>query len=308
MMKNEYSPIVLFVYNRPDHTRKTIEALKANVLANESDLIVFSDAPRSEAHAGNVREVRKYVKEVVGFRSVTVIERETNFGLARSIIDGVTAIVNRYGRIIVLEDDMVTSPYFLTYMNEALEYYELEDSVISIHGYCYPINGLPETFFLKGADCWGWGTWKRGWDLFEEDGRKLLSQIEQRGLSYRFDLFGTYGYSKMLRDQIKGKNSSWAVRWYASALLAEKLTLYPGQSLVSNIGSDGSGTHRGVDSNMDVILCNRPIKIGEVEVAESMTALSQWHQFLRNTSNPKWFGRIKNRISQILTRYRNLDH
>ena len=301
-----FAPIVLFVYNRPEHARRTVEALKNNMLAKESDLIVYSDAPRVQTHAGRVREVRDYVRQIEGFKSVSVIERETNFGLARSVIDGVTEIVEKYGRIIVLEDDMVTSRYFLTYMNDALEYYENEDSVISIHGYCYPISGLPETFFLKVADCWGWGTWKRGWDLFEADGRKLLAQLEQKELLNRFDLFGAYGYSKMLKDQIEGKNSSWAVRWYASALLADKLTLYPGQSLVSNIGSDGSGTHYGIGGRMDVILCDRPIKIGEAEVSENMRALGKWQDFLGRAGDPGWFGRIKNKISQKLILHRNL--
>jgi hypothetical protein len=300
------APIVLFVYNRPEHARRTVEALKNNTLAQESDLIVYSDAPRVQTHVRRVSEVRNYVRQIEGFKSVSVIERKTNLGLARSVIDGVTEIVEKYGRVIVLEDDMVTSRYFLTYMNDALEYYENEDSVISIHGYCYPIDGLPETFFLKVADCWGWGTWKRGWDLFESDGCKLLEQLEQKELLNRFDLFGAYDYSKMLRDQIEGKNSSWAIRWYASALLADKLTLYPAQSLVSNIGSDGSGTHFGIGDCMDVILCDRPIKIGNAEVSENMFALKQWQHFLGRAANPGWFGRIKSKIRQKLMQLRNL--
>ena len=155
MHAKEVTPIALFVYNRLGHTQRTIEALKKNILAEDSDLIVFSDAQKSEAEADAVCEVRKFIREIDGFKSVSLVEREVNLGLARSIIDGVTTIVSKYGRIIVLEDDMVTSQYFLTYMNEALEKYADDDRVVSIHGYVYPVKqSLPEAFFLPGADCW----------------------------------------------------------------------------------------------------------------------------------------------------------
>jgi len=300
------APVALFVYNRPDHTRRTVEALKQNILSEESDLIVFSDAPRSEAQAEKVREVRDYLRTVSGFKSVSIVERTENLGLAESIIAGVSEVVNEYGKLIVMEDDLVTSPFFLRYMNDALEYYENEDRVISIHGYCYPISGLPETFFLKGADCWSWGTWKRGWDLFEADGRKLLEQLEQKGLLNRFDFFGTYGYSQMLRDQIEGKNSSWAVRWYASALLKDKLTLYPGQSLVFQIGTDGSGTNCGVESFMDVVLCDRPVIVGAANVSENLLALEQFQHFFSKLK-PSWSARIKRRTGQILKYFCNFN-
>ena len=154
------APVVLFVYNRPSHTRGTVEALQKNLLARESGLFVFADAPKSDEQAESVHEVRQYIRQIGGFKSVAIVEREFNLGLARSIIDGVTAIVNKYGRIIVLEDDMVTSPYFLTYMNEALEKYADDERVASSNGYVYPVDQpLPEAFFLPGADCWGWATW-----------------------------------------------------------------------------------------------------------------------------------------------------
>jgi len=162
------APIVLFVYNRPWHMRQTIEALQKNELAEVSELFIFSDGPKSEADKEKVLEVREYIKTIPGFKSVTLIKRERNIGLAQSIITGVTDVINRYGRIIVLEDDMVTSPYFLKFMNEALEFYKDAEKVVCVHGYIYPIEAkLPETFFLRGADCWGWATWKRGWDLFD---------------------------------------------------------------------------------------------------------------------------------------------
>lgn len=276
------APVTLFVYNRPDHTRRTVEALRANVLANESDLIIFSDAPKSEAQAGNVREVRKYIREIAGFRSLTVIERETNYGLARSMIDGVAAILNKYGRIIVLEDDMVTSPYFLTYMNEALEKYADNDRVVSIHGYVYPVEQpLPEAFFLPGADCWGWATWSRGWACFNSDGQFLLDELKRRKLMHSFDFNGTYAFSKMLKGQIKGTNDSWAVRWYASAFLAGKLTLYPGRSLVRNIGNDNSGTHCGESADWDAKLSQTPIDLNNVGIEPSQEGRQAFENFFR---------------------------
>ena len=277
---NELAPIVLFVYNRQDHTQRTIEALKKNKLANESDLIIFSDAPKSQVQADKVSEVRGYIRQIEGFKSVTVIERETNLGLARSIIDGVTTIVGQYGRIIVLEDDLVTSPYFLTYMNEALEKYKDDDQVVSIHGYLYPVvQPLPEAFFLPGADCWGWATWSRGWACFNSDGQLLLDELKCRKLVQKFDFNGAYAYSKMLEGQIKGTNDSWAIRWYASAFLAGKLTLYPGRSLVHNIGNDDSGTHCGDTKCLDSKLSDIPISLCNILVQISETGRLAFEQF-----------------------------
>lgn len=276
------APVTLFVYNRPDHTRRTVEALKKNILANESDLIVYSDAPKSEAQAANVQEVRKYIREIEGFKSLTVIERDTNFGLARSIIDGVTATVNKYRRIVVLEDDMVTSPYFLTYMNEALEKYADDDRVVSIHGYVYPVvQTLPEAFLLPGADCWGWATWSRGWACFNADGQFLLDELKRRKLIRSFDFNGAYPFSKMLEGQIKGTNDSWAVRWYASAFLAGKLTLYPGRSLVHNIGNDNSGTHCGESAGLDAQLSNTPINFSNICIEPSQEGRQAFEGFFR---------------------------
>lgn len=275
-------PIALFVYNRPYHTRRTIEALKQNILVEESDLIVFSDAPKSEAQSQKVEEVRQYIRRIDGFKSVKVVEREKNLGLARSIIDGVTTIVNKYGRIIVLEDDMVTSQYFLTYMNEALEKYADDDRVVSIHGYVYPVKqSLPEAFLLPGADCWGWATWNRGWACFNSDGKFLLDELKRRKLISAFDYNGAYPFSKMLEGQIKGENDSWAVRWHASAFLADKLTLYPGRSLVHNIGNDNSGTHCGESAGMDVNLSSTAISLNNLKSVPSQEGRKAFEDFFR---------------------------
>lgn len=241
------APIVLFVYNRLNHTSQTIEALKKNDLAVDSHLYIFSDGAKNKQDSEKVEDVRKYIAKVKGFKKITIIKRSDNWGLSKSIIDGVTQIVNKYGRVIVLEDDLVTSKYFLKYMNEALDLYFNNEKVISIHGYFYPIENIeqfPETFFIRGADCWGWATWKRGWDLFEPSGQKLLDSIKAKGLQKDANFNNSYNYVGMLKDQINDKNDSWAVRWYISAFLKDKLTLYPKVSFVKNIGNDGTGTHK----------------------------------------------------------------
>jgi len=282
------SPIVVFTYSRLWHTQQTILALQNNELAGDSDLFIYSDGPQqSQDSVSKVREVRDYICTVEGFRSVTIIEREKNYGLAKSIIDGVSEIVNRFGHVIVLEDDMITSPYFLRYMNEALNLYENEERIISIHGYVYPVKAkLPETFFLKGADCWGWATWKRGWDLFESDGTKLLLGLRSNSLERRFNFNGTYGYMRMLKNQVAGKNDSWAVRWYASALLNDKLTLYPGVSLVQNIGTDSSGIHCSATDVFNAQMSSAPIHLEHLTPEENGRCLEIMQEYFRSISLP----------------------
>lgn len=278
------APISLFVYNRLGHTRRTVEALQKNVLASKSDLIVFSDGPTSEVQFEEVQKVRQYIRQIDGFKSVTIVEQENNRGLACSIIDGVTHVCNKYGRVVVLEDDLVTSPYFLKYMNEGLEKYQDEQRVISIHAYIYPTEQtLPETFFLKGADCWGWATWKRGWQLFDPDGQKLLDELKRRKLTHQFDFDKSYPYTKMLQNQIAGKNNSWAIRWYASAFLQDKLTLYPGRSLVHNIGLDGSGTHCSAAGDFYNKITGSPISVDEVTIDDNVFVRQSITNFHKQT-------------------------
>jgi hypothetical protein len=165
-------------------------------------------------------------------------------------------------------------------MNEALDYYEADDRVVSIHGYVYPtLLPLPETFFLRGADCWGWATWRRGWALFNPNGSELLAGLRTLGLTREFDFDGAFQYTSMLRDQISGANNSWAIRWYASAFLANKLTLYPGRSLVINIGTDASGTHCGSTDTFDVSSSTSPLRIGGVPVADSPQGRAAFTEF-----------------------------
>ncbi len=269
------APIALFVYNRPSHTKLTVNALANNVYAKDSDLIVFSDGAKLDSDRKLVDEVRDFIRTIHSFKTVRIVESEVNKGLAKSIIDGVTEVLEASEKIIVLEDDLVTSSHFLQYMNEGLDLYQSEEKVISIHAYMYPVKEeLSETFFMRGADCWGWATWKKKWILFEPDGAKLLRQLESQNLIREFNFNGSYPYVRMLKDQIKGKNNSWAIRWYASAFLANGVTLYPGTSLVQNIGHDGSGVH-SLKSNQNeylVKLSIRKVQLESIEIVENIAA------------------------------------
>ena len=243
---NTNAPILLFVYNRPAHTRRLVESLLRNAEAAGSSLFIYSDAPRDESVRPAVDEVRRYVRSIRGFDRVEVVERTENWGLARSIIDGVSTALQRFDRVIVLEDDLVLSPYFLRFMNEALETYKDEPRVGHIQACDFTqAPSLPDTFLIKWTGSWGWATWRRAWKHFNPDGQALLDELERRRLTHTFDFDGAYRYTRMLRRQVEGKNNSWAIRWNASLFLADILSLNVGRSLVQNTGFDGSGTHCG---------------------------------------------------------------
>ena len=245
-MTNTYAPILLFVYNRPEHVRRNIQALLKNELAAESELFIYSDAAKDETSQAAVKEVRAFIRSIQGFKKITITERAENWGLARSIIDGVTTQINRYGRVIVLEDDLVVAPHFLQFMNDALETYRDEERVGHIQACDFTHDpSLPDTFLIKWTGSWGWATWDRAWKYFNPDGKALLNELENRKLTYTFDFNGKYGYTRMLRRQIEGKNNSWAIRWNASLFLKGILSLNVGKSLVQNEGFDGSGTNCG---------------------------------------------------------------
>ncbi len=270
-MNKHLSPIVLFVYNRPWHTEQTVVALKKNELAAESDLFIFSDGPKFE-NDENVKKVREYIKTIDEFKSVTIIEREKNLGLANSVIAGVTEIINKFGKVIVLEDDLITSKYFIKFMNDALVQYLNKEKVVCVSGFVPEIKNLPQTFFLKGADCWGWGTWVRGWNLFEKNGEMLLYGLKKKKMLKEFDINGLSPRSIMLRNQIAGKIDSWAIRWLASAYVNEKFCLYPGKTLIKNIGLDGSGINSSIVEEYIPILSDSPVKVENIIIEECIYA------------------------------------
>ena len=293
------APILLFTYNRPNHTKYTVEALLQNKEASGSLLIIYSDASKNENDIEIVKQTREYLHNIKGFRAIEIVEREKNYGLSDNMVDGVTNVVKQYGKAIVLEDDLLTAPYFLQYMNNALTLYEHEHDVVCIHGYVYPTKQtLPETFFLRGADCWGWATWKRGWAVFNPDAKSLLQQIKEAQLERSFDFNGTYPYTKMLEMQVDKKVNSWAIRWYASAFLQNKLTLYPGNSLVANIGLDGSGTHCGTNKQFEINLYDKPVAVNTISITENQQAHKAFESYFRGSTGV--CVRLKNLVKRII--------
>jgi len=276
------APIALFVYNRPEHTRRTISYLQKNLLADESRLFIFSDAAKTEADKVKVEEVRQLIKEVTGFRSVKIIERKRNLGLAESIISGVTQLVNEYDKIIVFEDDLLSSPYTLQYFNEALTRYKNDGEVMHIGAYLYNIDkkGLPQTFFFRAATSWGWATWARAWKDFEPDVDVLLKQFDQKKIS-QFSIEGAMNFWKQLQGFKAGKNDSWAIRWYASIFLKGGLTLNPTVSLVHNIGNDGTGVHSNKEDMYAVQTAKQAVTQFPTEIKENQMAYQAIKNFLK---------------------------
>lgn len=282
------TPIALFAYNRLNHLQRTIQSILQNPEASSTDLIIFSDAAKRPEDETSVSEVRKYIGSISGFKNIKIIVRDENYGLSKSIISGVSETLNEYDSVIVIEDDLIVSPYFLKYMNQALKEYADDEIVISIHGYIYPSSSeFPQTFFIRGADCWGWATWKRGWKHFDSDGSKLLKLINDNNLQDIFDFNGAYPYTQMLKDQISGVVDSWAIRWYASAFVNNFLTLYPGTSLVRNIGIDGTGTNCSTSNLWDSKTTSKNINVVRIPIKEEVSIRKQFGDSLRTLCEPQ---------------------
>lgn len=254
--KMELAPIVIFAYNRPDHLRRTLEALAKNELASESVLYIFCDGSKegaSEEMREKVEATRALAKAVMGFKELHVVERPRNIGLKENIVGAVTEVVNRYGSIITLEDDVVTSIGFLRFMNDALETYKDEEKVMHISAYMYPHKGrLPETFFFPvpypGG---GWATWARAWKYYDDDTESVYNQWKDRW--EEFDVLGGDYLSKQLKANYNRTMKTWFVKWHAVLLSRKALTLYPHQSLTNNIGFDDEATNCYATNRFDVL-------------------------------------------------------
>ena len=284
-----FAPIALFVYNRPQHTERTLKFLQQNDLAAESRLFVFSDGPKSKADEDSVAEVRELLKGIDGFKSVEIIRSKVNMGLANSVIAGVTKLVKDYHQVIVFEDDLISSPHTLTYFNEALTKYQQEEKVMHIGAYMYPLQDhtLPDSFFYRAATSWGWATWERAWNHFEPDIDKLISKFDARKRS-DFSIEHRMNFWKQIKDFKAGRNNSWAIRWYASIFLRGGLTLNPSQSLVNNIGHDGTGVHSGINDIYNVIINPKPIRQFPVKIEEDKHAYEKIRHFLTHRKGSLW--------------------
>lgn len=236
------APIVVFAYNRPNHLLRCLNSLLTNPESSESSLHIFVDGPKSDKDRELVEKCVKISQGIAGFKSLKVVVSDENLGLARSIRKGVTSIFKDHDTVIVIEDDLVVASTALNFLNSALDKYSSSDKVASIQLFQYPIKiDLEDPVFLRGADCWGWATWKKNWENVEFNPEKLLNQLSQNRNDFNLD--GSARFYEMLQDLMLQKINSWAICWHASMYLEEKLSLYPPKSLCLNTGSDGSGTH-----------------------------------------------------------------
>lgn len=269
------APIVLFVYNRPLHTQRLLDSLEKNSLASLSDLIVYADGAREGASASqlnNILQVRSLFDRPYKFRSLSLIIRSENYGLAKSIIEGVSEVIKEHKKVIVLEDDLILSSGFLQFMNDALSTYKAEDRVKQISGHLFPLSkSIDCPFFLKLTDSWGWATWERAWQHFEPSAEKLLQKFTP-AQKKEFDFQGSYNFYKMLEKCNLKQNDSWGIRWYASVFFENGLTLFPNRSLVNNMGNDDSGVHSFSTKVYDNDSLAEFIKVPLLPIIESLEA------------------------------------
>ena len=250
-MKSKLAPICLFTYNRLDETIETVKALQKNYLASDSEFYVFSDGPKNESVKDKVNAVREFLKTVNGFKSITVFESKFNKGLANSIIDGVTKIINEFGKVIILEDDLVTTPNFLNFMNQALEFYEFDKKIKSVNGFSLDIKSkIDSVYFQTRPFPWGWATWKDRWNQQIFDKKRISDELETDKLILKkFNKKCGDDMSKMLLDSLNEINDSWYVRWTYSHFINNKISVYPSRSFIENIGFSADSTHCGpIDS------------------------------------------------------------
>lgn len=270
---NSKVAIAVFAYNRPEHLRTLLRSLANNAEVFSLPVYAFCDGPKNANEKELVESVRLVFEEYSAVLQIIPRFSESNQGLGASVIAGVTSVLESYESVIVLEDDLEVSPYFLSFMLRGLELYINSPNVASIHGYFYPTNRkLPATFFLPGADCWGWATWRHGWSAFEPDAKKLQDQLLQSGMSELLNYGGGKFFSSLLEEVAEGRSDSWAIRWHASNVLAGRFTLYPGKSLVVNNGNDGSGTNSAATDRFCVSLASTPVKVRRKRIKPSRRA------------------------------------
>lgn len=306
---HKLAPVIIFAYRRPAHFARTLSALALNAESAQTDLIIYCDHVPGDASAEAIyqmRLTRDIARRESRFLSVKVIERSSNFGLSENVMQGVSDVIQEHGRVIVLEDDHLVAKSFLKFMNEALLKYEHCDEVACISGYVYPLEHKPDSaFFIRGADCWGWASWKNKWSILERDAGKLIAEIERNDLTNALDYDGSYPYLQMLRDRQSGANNSWAILWYASALLRNELCLYPASSLVQNIGNDGSGTHHLAWINTYNVSFEESAEIrwpGKIE--ESQEGRNLFKSFFKGMKIP-FSTRVRRKVGRLIRKIRN---
>lgn len=297
MNMNSLAPVVLFVYNRPKHLQLTVEYLLRNHLAEESELIVYSDGARDELDDEKVRLVRSYLTKISGFKKIYIIKRERNYGLSDNIIKGISEVINEYKKIIVLEDDLITSPQFLKFMNLALNFYYHHKKVWHISGWNYPIekSDLGDVFFWRGMNCNGWGTWQDRWKYYLKDPDEYINKFSKRDIR-TFNLDGANNFFSQIIKNKKGKINTWAIFWYATIYSHDGLCVNPSVSYVKNIGFDGSGVNCGYNKYFETSLNIKQIINFDEKIEENKLAVKRIRRFYFSINNP-----IKKLLNKIYT-------
>jgi len=295
---DKLAPIVLFVYNRPEHTKRTVESLLKNTFASASRLFIFTDGPKSDKNLKNVEEVRNYIRKINGFDKIEIFERERNFGLSNSVISGVTEIIQSFGKVIVLEDDMISSPFFLKFMNEVLNVFENDQRIFSITGYTFPIK-IPELYkyplyLSPRSSSWGWGTWKNRWEKADWEVKDFHTFVNDKSKVKSFNKGGE-DLTRMLTNSIAGKVDSWSVKWTYTHFINNAFCVYPVKSRIKNIGADKSGVHTGKTNKYDVNLELNDLDLSGVkDLQPDKEILSKFRKFFRKNVFSSVINKIKN--------------
>jgi len=304
----QLAPIAFFAYKRPEHTFKALTALSECTFARESILYIFCDGPKNLEDTINVEKVREVVVSKKWCGEVNIIARDNNAGLANSVIDGVSRLCDEFDRVIVIEDDLIVAKGFLEYMNRALNIYADYPQVMQISGHCFPFrhnHNAESAFFMPISTSWGWATWKRAWDMFNVDAKGYRDLVVNRKLREDFDLGNVSPYSQMLENQMSGKLDSWAIRWWWTFFRSNGLCLYPGKSLVRNIGfGDEASNTTAADNYHDdpQWTSEGKIEMFPEHVEPDMAAFALLKAYFRTSHPPEGMARkILRRINSLLT-------
>lgn len=240
------SPVIIFCYNRLDNLKRTVENLQKNTQAGLTELYIFSDGPSKETDKEKVAAIRDYIPTISGFKELNTVNSQHNKGLAKSIIEGVTEVLKEHETVIVLEDDLLTSTNFLSYMNESLNFYKDNKKILSISGYSFRITFpqvyVYDNYFTKRSSSWGWGTWRNRWNAVDWEVKDYSEFVRDSAARKKFNLMGS-DMAGMLDKQMKGKISSWAIRWCYHQFKTDTYTAFPSLSKVQNIGFGEAATH-----------------------------------------------------------------
>ena len=291
---NTYSPIALFVYNRLQHTKKVIEAIKKNHISQRSTIYVFSDFSDVEFEKNKIKKIRNYLNNLNGFKKIIIVQRKYNLGTSNNIVLGLNQIFKKHDKCIIIEDDIIISKNFLYQMNYFLEKFNKITNIASIEGYMYPVKfkkSIPDYFFLKGTGCWGWATWKDRWSHFEKNSEKLINEFTEEDIK-NFNLDNTESFWSQVIDNHSGRINTWAIFWYATIFKNKGLCMNPFYSYVKNIGFDGSGTHKNFNKIFQdsQVLNNYGEFKPQINTEENLLAVEKIRKYyLDNTNNFKKF-------------------